>query len=94
MTTLHIEHAITDFDDWHAAFGTYADRRRQGGVRAERVSRPVDDEHYVVIDLDFDTAEAANRFLGFLTSQVWAAPEQSPALIGAPVTKILQVVAA
>ena len=93
MTVLHIEHAITDFDQWHTVFGSYADRRRQGGVRAERISRPVDDEHHVVIDLNFDTTEAADRFLGFLTNQVWATPQQSPALVGQPITKILEVVA-
>ena len=50
MTTLHIEHPVTDLAVWRAAFDRFADRRRQGGVSAERVQRPVDDDHYVVIE--------------------------------------------
>ena len=84
MTTLHIEHPITDLATWRAAFDRFADRRRQGGVSAERVQRPVDDDHYVVIDLDFPTREQAERFLGFLESTVWASRDASPALAGTP----------
>lgn len=33
MATLHIEHPITDFESWTAAFARFADARRQAGVR-------------------------------------------------------------
>ncbi len=91
MNTLHIEHAVTDFDVWSAAFGRFAGIRRQAGVRGERIFRPVDDPRYVLIDLDFDTAEAAQAFLQFLTTKVWAVQENAPALSGAPQTTILQL---
>ena len=90
MATLHIEHPITDLAVWRAAFDRFADRRRQGGVSAERIQQPVDDDHYVVIDLDFPTREQAERFLGFLESTVWASRDASPALAGAPQTRILE----
>lgn len=90
MSTLHIEHPVTDLAVWRAAFDRFADRRREGGVSAERVLRPVDDDHYVVIDLDFPTREQAERFLGFLEATVWASRESSPALAGAPRTRILE----
>jgi hypothetical protein len=90
VTTLHIEHPVTDFDTWQAAFDRFAERRRQGGVEAERVGRPVDDDHYVVIDLDFPARDQAQRFLGFLESTVWASRDSSPALAGTPRTRILQ----
>lgn len=67
MPTLHIQHGITDFDTWKSAFNRFADVRRDAGVRAERVQRPVDDPRYVVIDLDFDTTDEAEAFLVFLT---------------------------
>ena len=70
MTTLHIEHAITDFGTWSAAFERFADIREKSGVRAQRVQQPVDDPLYVVIDLDFDGVEDASRFLGFLQANV------------------------
>jgi hypothetical protein len=89
MPTLHIEHPITDFETWHAAFDQFADRRRQGGVVSERILQPVDDDHYVVIDLDFTTAEEARGFLQFLQAQVWSTSSNAPALAGTPQTRIL-----
>lgn len=89
-TTLHIEHAISDFDQWHRAFERFADRRAQAGVLGQRVQQPVDDPRYVVIDLDFDTVDGAHRFLDFLQTQVWSSHANAPALIGTPQTRILQ----
>jgi len=93
MTTLHIEHAISDFATWNAAFERFADARLQFGVRGQRVQRPIDDPHYVVIDLDFESPEDACRFLGFLETTVWASTSNAPALVGPPHTKILQAAA-
>jgi hypothetical protein len=92
MTTLHIEHPVTDLAVWRAAYDRFADRRREGGVRAERVQRPVDDDHYVVVDLDFANRDQARRFLGFLESTVWASRDASPALAGTPRTRLLEPV--
>jgi hypothetical protein len=90
MTTLHIEHAITDFGTWSAAFERFADIREKSGVRAQRVQQPVDDPLYVVIDLDFDGVEDASRFLGFLQANVWSSAANSPALAGKAQTMILR----
>lgn len=92
MPTLHIEHAITDLTTWTTAFGAFAEARRQSGVCGEQVRQPIDDPNYVVIDLEFSSTEQAVAFLGFLRSQVWAVPENSPALAGTPETKILEQV--
>jgi hypothetical protein len=92
MATLHIEHSITSFDVWRAAFDRFAGVRQQSGVRRERVRRPVDDPNYVIVDLDFDTARAAQTFLDFLQANVWASPENAPALVGHAQAKILEVV--
>ena len=89
MPTLHIEHAITDFDTWTSAFERFADVRRDAGVRSQRVQRPVNDPRYVVIDLDFDTTDEAEAFLRFLNA-VWGTAENSPALAGMPETMILE----
>lgn len=92
MPTLHIEHPITDIDTWSAAFSRLAGARREAGVRTERVQRPIHQPDYVVIDLDFDTSEAAERFLCFLQDKVWKIQDDSPALAGAPETMILEPV--
>ena len=89
MTTLHIEHAITDYDTWRAAFDRFAGARRQAGVLGGRVARPVDDPNYIMIALDFETTEQAGRFLHFLETQVWSSAEAAPALHGRPRTAIL-----
>jgi len=92
MPTLHIEHAITDVATWKAAFDRFAERRTAAGVLAEHIKQPVDDPHYVVIDLDFPTTEAATRFLAFLQTEVWPSAANAPALAGPPVTRILELV--
>ncbi len=89
MYTLHIEHPITDFDTWQAAFARFGPMRISAGVRSATVRRPVDDPHYVSIDLDFDNAAGAQAFLHVLRSRVWSSPAASPALAGDPVTRIL-----
>jgi hypothetical protein len=92
MPTLHIEHAISDFEVWKAAFHRYDEFRLQAGVRRHRILRPVDDRRYVVIDLDFDTVGEAEKFLEFLRTRVWSSHETAPALVGAPQTRILESV--
>jgi hypothetical protein len=92
VATLHIEHAITEYAVWKGAFDRFAGMREQAGVTGHRISQPVDDPLFVVIDLDFDTADAAGSFLGILRTRVWATPENSPALVGAPQAKVLQTV--
>jgi hypothetical protein len=89
MATLRIEHAITDYPTWRAAFDKFDDARRSAGVRTHRVQQPVDDPLYILVDLDFDTADQATGFLRFLESKVWSTPANSPGLAGAPQTRIL-----
>ena len=92
MNTLHIEHAIVDFELWKSAFDRFAQARKDAGVRAHRVQRPVDDPHYVVVDLDFGPVDDADRFLTFLREKVWTSSENAPALVGTPHARILELV--
>ena len=89
MTTLRIEHPITDYATWRQAFDSFAAARDRAGVRRHRILRPVDDQQYVCIDLDFETVDAARGFLDFLRTSVWSDPGRAPALAGAPQTRIL-----
>lgn len=91
MATLHIEHAITDFGTWKAAFDRFSDARAQAGVRSHRVQQPIDDPHYVLIDLEFATTSEAQAFLAFLRARVWSSSEGSPALVGEPRATILEL---
>jgi hypothetical protein len=92
MTTLHIEHAITDYPTWKAAFDRFADTRVRAGVRAHRIQRPADDPAYILIDLDFPSETEAGAFLAFLRTRIWGSAESAPALVGAPQTRILTTI--
>jgi hypothetical protein len=44
----------------------------------------------VIVQLEFDTAGEAERFLSFLQSEVWSSPDRAPALAGSPHARILE----
>jgi hypothetical protein len=91
MTTLRIEHPISDYDTWKAAFERDPAGRQQGGVRRYRILRPLDDPNYVMIDLDFDTTSDAEVFLAALHT-MWQSPQAAPALGGSPQTRFVETV--
>ncbi len=93
MATLHIEHPISDLQTWLGAFGRFAEARQKGGVRAYRIYQPIDDDKYILIDLDFDTVDGAERFKRFLEENVWSSQATSPGLAGTPQTRVLEHVA-
>ena len=89
MATLRIEHPISDYATWRRAFNSFAPARDRAGVQRHRILRPVDDERYVCVDLDFTTVHAAEEFLEFLRTSVWSDATRAPALAGTPQTRIL-----
>ena len=93
MFTLSIEHAITDFPTWKGAFDRFAGARAQAGVQGHRIRRPLGDEHYLVIELDFPSREQAEGFRRFLHDVVWANNDASPGLAGAPQARVLEPIA-
>jgi hypothetical protein len=90
MFTLSIEHAVSDFPTWKRAFDRFAQARQKAGVYRHRIRRRVDDPLYLVIELEFTAREDADRFRRFLENVVWANRDASPALVGAPVSRILE----
>jgi hypothetical protein len=92
LTTLRIEHAISSYDVWRAAFDRFAEARSRAGVTSCAIRRPVDDPLYLLLDLEFPSVAAAEGFAAFLHAQVWNSAESSPGLAGAPRTAILDVV--
>jgi hypothetical protein len=93
MTTLHIEHAVSDFTAWKAVFDQFADARMEHKVRRYAVSRPVDDPNFVMIRLDFDTRPEAEAFLDFLRG-VWSSAQAADVLGSTPQTRITETVEA
>jgi hypothetical protein len=54
---------VADFDRWRSAFDSDPEGREASGVRRYRVMRACEDANVVLIDLEFDTSELAERFL-------------------------------
>ncbi|NUU32449.1 hypothetical protein [Arthrobacter sp. C9C5] len=90
MFTLQIEHKIKDYELWKEAFDRDPVNRAASGVTAPRISRPVDDPNYVVVELDFEQRAQAEALLAKLQATVWNSPAAAPALQGAPATRIIE----
>src|SRR5258708_28111504 len=88
MTTLRIEHGITDYQLWRKAFDGFAQARAQAGVRSFAIRLPGDDPQYLMLDLEFDSPGPAQTFPDFLRQHVWSSPASSPGPAGAPPTPI------
>ena len=72
------------------AFNQFADARKDAGVHAERIHQPVDDDRYIVVQLDFHTVEGAEQFKNFLETVVWQSRDLSPGLMGTPTARVLR----
>ena len=70
MAILQIQHAVRDFGAWKQAFDNDPVGREQGGVRRYRILQAGDDPNFVVIELEFDSAEQAEAFGGRLR-ELW-----------------------
>ncbi|MGW8247506.1 MAG: hypothetical protein ACWGOV_05280 [Acidiferrobacterales bacterium] len=70
MYMLRIEHAVPSYDGWKKAFDSDPVGREKLGVRRYQILRATDNPGYVFIDLEFDTAEAAQALLSAM-QQIW-----------------------
>ena len=89
MTILRIEHKVPDFDGWKKAFDSDPIDRRRSGVKRYRIYRPVDDQNYVIIDLEFDELKDAETALTALQN-LWSKVEGT--VVFNPKTRIIDVV--
>ena len=61
MIILRIEHKMADYNGWKQAFDSDPINRKESGVKRYRIYRRSGDESVVVIDLEFDNLEQAER---------------------------------
>jgi hypothetical protein len=92
LATLRVELEVRDYGLWRSAFDKDAGGRERSAMRPYRIFRPVDNDHEVMLDFYFDTTADAGAFLETLRTKVWPSPDKAPAKVGAPTTRILQVV--
>lgn len=89
MYMLRIEHAIPSFEGWKRAFDSDPVGREKLGVRRYQILRATDDPNYIFIDLEFDTAEAAQSLLAAM-QQIWKKVEGS--VMSSPKSQIVKVI--
>jgi len=70
MPTLRIQHSVPSFEAWKRLFDSDPADRKGSGVRRYTVSQPIDDQGFVMIDLEFDDAEHARAMLATM-ERIW-----------------------
>jgi hypothetical protein len=91
MPTLQFEHPIKDYATWKDAFDRDPVDRRGLGVRRHVIYRPCEDPHYIVGELEFDTAAQAQACIARLR-ELWKSHRAAPALAGEPQVRIVETV--
>jgi len=89
MVILQIEHKVPNFEGWKKAFESDPINRKKSGVHHYRISRPIDDPNYVIIDLEFDNLKDAENTLSALRD-LWKDVEGK--VMMNPQTRILDMV--
>ncbi len=70
MYVLNYWHTVSDYAEWKKVFDTDPLGREASGVRRYSIERPMDDEHTVIGELEFDSLSEAETFAGRL-DEVW-----------------------
>jgi hypothetical protein len=70
MYVLNYWHTVSDYAEWKKMYDADPLGREVSGVRRVSIERPMDDEHTVIGELEFDTRGEAETFAGRLEA-VW-----------------------
>ena len=89
MIILRIEHKVPNLDGWKKVFESDPINRKKSGVRSYSILRPVDDQNYVIINLEFDDQKEAENTLAALRI-LWGQLEGT--VIMNPQTRLLNLV--
>jgi hypothetical protein len=89
MPILRVQHSVPDFESWKRAFESDPVDRKGSGVRRYSVYRPVGNPNFVIVDLELETVEAAERLLEKLR-RLWAGP--GGAVMRSPEAQVIEIV--
>ncbi|HUK77258.1 MAG TPA: hypothetical protein VL117_06610 [Thermoleophilia bacterium] len=70
MYVLNYWHTVSDYAAWKRIFDSDPLGREASGVRRLSIERPLDDDHMVIGELEFETLGEAESFAGRL-QEVW-----------------------
>ena len=89
MYVLNYWHTVNDYGEWKKIFDSDPLGREASGVRRLSIERPVDDEHTVIGELEFDSLGEAETFAGCLQA-VWSGPASATVSnAGVRITEVL-----
>jgi hypothetical protein len=86
---LSIEHPVPSYEKWKAAFDSDPVGREKMRVRRYQILRPMDNPNYVMIQLEFDSANDAEALLNAMRA-VWSRVEGT--IMMNPKSQIVEVV--
>jgi hypothetical protein len=90
MYVLNYWHTVSDYAEWKKMYDRDPLGREASGVRRVSIERPMDDEHAVIGELEFDRLGEAETFAGRL-QEVWKGPGGSVVSnAGLRITKVLE----
>ncbi len=61
MLILQIEHLVPDFAGWKKTFDSDPLDRKQSGVRSYRIFKTIGNPNYIIIELEFDNIQEAEK---------------------------------
>ena len=64
MATIIVRHKVKDYASWKAGYDDHGPARRAAGCQGTVVYRSADDPNQVVIVLEWDSLENAQKFAG------------------------------
>ena len=89
MYMLSIEHPVPSYEKWKAAFDSDPVGREKMRVRRYQILRPMDNPNYVMIQLEFDSANDAEALLNAMRA-VWSRVEGT--IMMNPKSQIVEIV--
>lgn len=91
MYVLHMEHSVPDYENWkQRGFDADPLGRKAMGVRRYRIGRRTDQPNQVMVELEFEDADAAQR-MGVALGKMWEGA-QARGLIGQPALTSFELV--
>ena len=90
MYVLNYWHTVSDYAEWKKIFDRDPLGREASGVRRVSIERPVDDEHTVIGELEFDSLAEAEAFAGRLQEAWKGLGNQVVSNAGHRITEVLE----
>ena len=90
MHVLNYWHTVTDYAAWKRIFDSDPLGREASGIRRYSIERPIDDDHMVIGELEFDSLGEAETFAGRLQEAWSGVASQTVSGAGYRITEVME----